>query len=390
VAGAAGAMPFAGVGWQVAHYLEGLRRLGHEVFYLEDTQRWPYDPIADSVSDDARPAIAYVAGLIERCGLGTNWAYRDVATGGTLHGCSETGLARTLRTADVLINLSGATLLRDEHLQVPVRVYLETDPVRNQIAVADGDEAAIEYLGRHTHHCSFGENLGAADCGVPIERFAYHPTRQPVVLDWWGPANHGPAPAGRRFTTIANWHQRGRSVEVGGRVLTWSKDIEFERVLDLPRRVSVPIELALSRADDPKIMAKLHGAGWRVRRAKFLSRDMNAYRDFIIGSAGEFSVAKEQNVVLRTGWFSDRTACYLASGRPAIVQDTAFDCALPVGAGLLPFSNLEEAIAAFEAVQADYARHCAAAREIAAEYLRAEAVLADLLDYATASATSVR
>jgi hypothetical protein len=384
VAGGAGAMPFAGVGWQVAQYLEGFRQLGHDVFYLEDTQRWPYDPLADTVSDDAGPAISYVAALMERCGLTDRWAYRDIVSGDT-HGCGETQLAAVLSSADLLINLSGATILREEHMQVPVRAYLETDPVRIQIEVAQGRQDTIDWLAAHTHHFSYGENFGAPDCGVPIERFTYRPTRPPVILDWWSGRSR---PRGGRFTTIANWRQEGTDVEWNGQRLTWSKHVEFERLLELPSRVSTPIELALSGMGDPEGLERLRAAGWRVRPARALSRDLDTYRDFIIGSAGEFSAAKEQNVVLRSGWFSDRTACYLAAGLPAIVQDTAFDRALPTGEGLLAFHTLDDAVAAFEVVLADYPRHCAVAREIAQEHLRAGKVLVELLDYASASAST--
>jgi hypothetical protein len=377
LAGGVGAMPFAGVAWQVIQYLEGLRRLGHAVFYLEDTQRWPYDPVADTVCDDAGPAVAYVSQLMSRCGLQDAWAYRDVAEG-RLHGASERQLAQTLASADVLINLSGVTVLRDEHLQVPVRVYLETDPVLPQIEVAQGREFTIEFLGAHTHHFSYGENFGAPDCGVPIERFRYRPTRPPVILDWWQ-TPEAPRLDGRAFTTIANWRQTSKDVVFNGRRLTWSKDVQFMRFLDLAGQIPVPIELALALEDDAAA-AELQEAGWHVRPAGPLSKDVDAYRAYIRASAGEFSVAKEQNIVLRSGWLSDRTASYLAAGRPAIVQDTGFGCALPTGQGLLAFETLDDAEAAFASVLSDYPRHCRAAREIASRHLRAENVLSSLLD----------
>ena len=376
--GGVGAMPFAGVAWQVLQYLEGFRRLGHRVFYLEDTQRWPYDPVADTVCDDAGPAIAYVAALMKRVGLQDAWAYRDVVQDAALHGVSEATLARTLQEADVLINLSGVTVLRDEHRSIPVRVYLETDPVLPQIEVAQGREFTIQFLDAHTHHFSYGENFDRPDCQVPIERYAYRPTRPPVILDWWE-TGAVPSLEGRAFTTIANWRQTSKDIVWQGRKLTWSKDVEFRRFRELPQRIGSPIELALSLEDAPTI-ARLERAGWRVRPAGPLSKDIDAYRSYISGSAGEFSVAKEQNVALRSGWFSDRTASYLAAGRPAIVQDTGFGCALPTGEGLFAFSTLEQATAAFEAVVADYERHCQAAHRIAAEYLRAETVLGALLE----------
>lgn len=379
VAGGVGAMPFAGVAWQVLQYLEGFRRLGHDVFYLEDTRRWPYDPVAESVSDDATAAIAYVAALMPRCGLDGAWAYRDVAQNGSLHGVSERVLARTLADADVLVNVSGVTVLRDEHLQVPVRVYLETDPVLPQIEIAQGREFTIDLLAAHTHHFSYGENFGAPDCAVPIERFAYRPTRPPVILDWWETADPPQQLDARAFTTVANWRQTDKDIVWQGRKLTWSKDVQFERFMALASQVELPIELALA-LDDDAITRRLRTAGWRVRQAGSLSKDIDAYRQYVRSSAGEFSVAKEQYVLLRSGWFSDRTACYLAAGRPAIVQDTGFGCALPTGEGLFAFETLDDALAAFEAVRADYPRHAAAARQIAEHYLRAETVLGEVLD----------
>jgi hypothetical protein len=382
LAGGVGAMPFAGVAWQVIQYLEGFRRLGHDVFYLEDTQRWPYDPVAHAVCDDARPAVAYVANLMARCGLEDAWAYRDVAEG-TLYGASEPALERMLASSDVLVNLSGVMVLREEHLRVPVRVYLETDPVLPQIEIAQGRQFTIDFLAAHTHHFTYGENFGAPDCAVPIERFDYQPTRPPVILEWWAPAgaSHGTPAAGidgRGFTTIANWRQTNKDIAWKGRMLTWSKDVQFMRFLPLAAQVQTPIELALA-LDDQATLAKLREAGWAVRPAGALSKSVDEYRDYIRSSAGEFSVAKEQNVALRSGWFSDRTASYLAAGRPAIVQDTGFGCALPTGEGLLAFQTLAEAAAAFESVRSDYPRHSRAAFEIAAEYLRVETVLGTLL-----------
>jgi hypothetical protein len=369
-------MPFAGVAWQVVQYLEGFRRLGHEVFYLEDTQRWPYDPVEETASNDASRAIAYVARLMSLCALEQAWAYRDVA-GGELHGASERVLDEVLRSADVLMNLSGVTVLRGEHLRVPTRVYLETDPVYPQIEIAQGRQFTIDLIAAHTHQFTYGENFGAPDCGVPIERFNYLPTRPPVILDWW---RSDDLPRDRKvFTTVGNWRQTSKDIVWNGRRLTWSKDAQFARFRPLASRVITPIELALA-IDDEGAVARLREAGWRVRSARPLSKDMDAYRRYICSSAGEFSVAKEQNVALRSGWFSDRTASYLAAGRPAIVQDTAFDCALPTGEGLFAFATLEQAQAAFEDVESDYERHRRAAREIAEDYLRADRVLDALLE----------
>lgn len=380
MAGGAGAMPFAGVAWQVAQYVEGFRRLGHDVFYLEDTCRWPYDPEAETVCDDASGAVAYVERLMDRCSMSGRWAYVDVAQGGRVHGVENPTLARVLREADVLVNVSGVMVLQEPHTQIPARIYLETDPVLPQIEIAQGRQFTIDLLAAHTHHFTYGENFGAPDCQVPIECFHYLPTRPPVVLDWWSPfpAADVRVPGEQLFTTVANWRQTEKDIVWKGRRLTWSKDVQFERIIDLPRRVPVPLELAVASSDDAA-MERLRAAGWRVRPAGPLSKNPEAYRSYIQGSAAEFSVAKEQNIVLRSGWFSDRTACYLAAGKPAVVQDTGFGRALPTGEGLFAFNDVEEAAQSISLVAADYARQSTAAREIAKEHLRAERVLDDLL-----------
>jgi hypothetical protein len=376
VTGGLGNMPFAGVAWQVLHYLEGFRRLGHRVFYLEDTGAWPFDPERGVVSEDAGPVLGYVRRMLERVHLDDAWAYRD-AVDGRLHGTSEERLRAELDRADALVNVSAVTVLGDEHMQVPVRIYLETDPVLAQIEIAQGNQRTIGLLGAHTHHFTYGENFGAPDCTVPLERFTYHPTRQPVILDWWTP-RPSDGPASPAFTTVASWKQSVKDIEWQGELLTWSKDVQFQRVLDLPRRVGRPLELALA-IDDDDAVARLSAAGWSVVPARPLSDDLDRYRDYVRASAGEFSVAKAQYARLRSGWFSDRTACYLAAGRPAVVQDTGFGNVIPEGEGLFSFNTIDEAAGAIEAIDSDYDRHARAAAELAREHFDAEGVLGRLL-----------
>jgi glycosyltransferase involved in cell wall biosynthesis len=376
VTGGLGNMPFAGVAWQVLHYLEGFRRLGHRVFYLEDTGAWPFDPERGIVSEDAGPALAYVRRMLERVQLDDAWAYRD-AVDGRLHGVSEERLRAELDRADALVNVSAVTVLGEEHMQVPVRIYLETDPVLAQIEIAQGNQRTVGLLAAHTHHFTYGENFGAPDCTVPLDRFTYHPTRQPVILDWWRP-RPGDGPPRPSFTTVASWKQTSKDIEWQGELLTWSKDVQFQLVLDLPRRVSRPLELALA-IDDDDAVARLSAAGWSVVPARPLSDDLDRYRDYVRVSAGEFSVAKAQYARLRSGWFSDRTACYLAAGRPAVVQDTGFGNVIPQGEGLIAFNTIDEAAAAIETIDSDYDRHARAAAELAREYFDAEVVLGRLL-----------
>lgn len=375
VLGIAAQVPFAGVAWQALHYLEGFRRLGYEVYYVEDTGAWPYDPERRTITADPSYAARYLSALMIRAGCGERWAYRPPARPGEPLGLSAAALAAVWGGADVLVNLTGATVLREEHLQVPVRLYLETDPVAPQIEVALGRRFTIDLLAAHTHHASYAENLGTAECGVPVGGFTYVPTRPPVVLDWW----RSDEPPGARFTTVAAWRQTGRDVWWNGERYGWSKDEEFLKVLDLPRRTRQPLELALACEDEPTLRL-LRSHGWSIRDAIALSTAPAPYHAYIEESRGEFTVAKDQNVRLRSGWFSDRSACYLAAGRPVVTQDTGFGRVLPVGRGLFAFRSGDEAAAALETVAADYDGHAGAAREIAGAYFRAERVLEDLMD----------
>jgi hypothetical protein len=388
VLGMMGRMPVAGVTWQVLQYLEGFRRLGFAVHYVEDTGEWSYDPDRNTISDDPSYAVGTIGALMARHGLADRWAYR--APDGRVFGLSASDLDRLLERAHALVNLTGATVLRDEHRRVPVRIYLETDPVLPQIEATMGNPFHLDMLSAHTHHFTYGENIGQPDCGVPVPGVTYRPTRPPVVLDWWQPAPGATSPC---FTTVASWRQAGKDVQWGGQTYTWSKHHEFLKVIDLPRRIPQPLELALAirgrdgdgvwiarDQEDADAVALLTGHGWRICNALPLSLDLEAYRAYITGSRGEFTVAKDQNVRLRTGWFSDRSACYLAAGRPVVTQDTAFGKFVPTGAGLFAFAGIDDAVAALEAINADYARHARAAREIARDYFAAEAVLGKLCD----------
>lgn len=372
VMGMLGGNPFAGIAWQVLHYLEGLRRLGCRVAYVEDTQAWPYDPERNAIVADPAYAAFYLRQTLGRL-PGVPWAY--VPPEGKPLGMSAAQLRSTFARADALLNLSGATVLRGPHLAVPVRVYLETDPVLPQIEVDQGRAFTIDLLDSHTHHFSFGEKLGDADCGVPVGRFSYQPTRQPVILDWWAP----PAAPGERFTTVANWRQTRKDVNWRGERWLWSKDREFERFIDLPGRTRAALALALS-CDDDAALQRLHAHGWELHDALKLTRSIDEYRSFVSCSRAEFTVAKDQNIRLRSGWFSDRSACYLACGRPVIVQDTGFGDVIPTGEGLFAFSTMDDVLAAIEQIEADYDRHRVAARELAERHFAAERVLGSLLE----------
>ena len=374
-----GRFPVAGIGWQVLSYLEGLRRLGYEAYLIEDTGDWPYDPDQNSLTGDPSYAVNHIGRVMAWAGFSSSWAYRSAAKGGQLYGLSERKLETVLASADVLINLTGATVLREEHLSIPVRIYLETDPVSPQVEIAQGRRFTIDFLGAHTHHFTYGENIGRPGCPVPTDLYSYQPTRQPVVLDWW-PSQPLPKATRRRFTTVAQWKQTYRDIEWKGETYSWSKDVEFLKFLELPRMTSRDIELELALVADEDAVALLSDHGWAVIDGLSVSKDLFSYRNYIFDSSGEFSVAKDQNVRFNSGWFSDRSACYLACGKPVLMQDTGFGEVLPTGTGLFAFRTLDDILAALDSIESDSEKHSEAATEIANEYFRAEVVLQRLLE----------
>lgn len=369
--------PLAGVTFQFLHYLVGLRRLGYDVYYAEDPSQWIYDPILHDLSPDATRNVEIVAPILAKHGFEGRWAFRGNYAGGRAYGMPEAQVRQLYRDADALLNVTGQEL-REEHLACGLRIYVESDPFSFQVKVAQGDDKTIAHLAAHHVHFTFGENLGAPDCLVPTGRFSWLPTRQPIVLDLWEAA---PAVREAAYTTVATWKNPDwKEIEYQGVRYYWSKGRELEKILDLPRKRPVPFEIAL-RVDDG-VEALLRENGWRVVSSLDISQDLDCYRSYILNSRGEFSVAKDQYVRPRTGWFSDRSACYLAAGRPVITQETGFSKILPTGKGLHAWSTMEGICTAIDAIESDYQGQCRAAREVAAEYFAAEKVLDSLMQRA--------
>jgi len=369
--------PLAGVTFQFLHFLLGLRRLGYDPYYIEDCARWIYDPRINDISPDVTGNIATVLPALKAHGLADRWAFRGTYPGGKCYGMTEQQILRLYREADAMLNVTGAQDLRPEHLACPRRVYLETDPVAAQIRIAQGRRETINALSVHHIHFSYGENFGAPDCRVPLERFHWIPTRQPVLLDFW---RNGAAANGRPYTTIATWKNKGKDIQYQGEKYYWSKNREFLKFIDLPRRRTVPFELAVGR--EGNVQHILQKNGWAWTDSVKLSSDLEHYRAYILGSRGEFTVAKDQNIRLRSGWFSDRSACYLAAGRPVITQETGFSNCLPTGRGLFAFETMDDILTAVDAIESDYVGNCRAARDIAREYFAAEKVLGKLMEQA--------
>ena len=360
--------PFGGVTWCSLMYLLGLRALGHEVFYIEDTGECVYDPILNTRSTDPSYGTSYIHHALEPFGLGDRWAF--VNYDGTYHGKGADEVRAFCRDADLFINLSGGSWFwRDEYARIPRKVFIDSDPAFTQLAIAKAEPWYVNFFQRFDHLFTFGSNIGTPASQIPTGQFTWHKTWQPVTLDDWR-AN---TPPGGNFTSVMTW-QIESFTDVGG-----NKDQEFVRFIDLPSKTPQPFELAIN---GPQKLLREHG--WGTVDAMGVSRSLWDYRQFIQQSRAEFGVAKHTYVASRSGWFSDRTECYLASGRPAIVQDTGWTAHLPSGSGLLAFSNPDEALAAIDAINRDYGRHAQAAIDIAREHFDAARILSKLVEQASA------
>lgn len=365
--------PLAGVTYQFLHYLLGLRRLGYDPYYVEDSGRWVYDPQINESSPDPSNNIAAVAPLLESFGFCNRWVFRGKYTNGQTYGMTEQQLNELYADADAFLNVTGAQEIREEHLVVPRRIYVESDPFAFQARLAMGDDFVLKQLQAHDTHFSFGENLGSPDCPIPTGPFKWLPTRQPVAIDLWE-HNFPPGPA---FNTITTWHNKGRNIVYNGDTYYWTKDREFEKVIDLPTRGDTQFELAVTV--DAPTREKLLANRWRLADSVTVSRDIDSYRRYIQQSRGEFTVARDQYVRPKTGWFSDRSACYLAAGRPVITQETGFSKFIPSGKGLHGFNDMNGILSAVDKIQTDPEGENRATREIADEYFHAEKVVENLM-----------
>jgi glycosyltransferase involved in cell wall biosynthesis len=381
VMGFMGSCPIAGVIWQHVHYIVGLQRLGHDVYYIEDSARLPYNPETFEVNNE----FDYAARLLERLArefeFKNRWAFcARYLRGQPTAGLSLNRVRQLYREADAILNICGAQEFNDDLLASDRIIYVESDPGVEQIRIDKGVRSTIDYLRRHRALFSFGENVGTESFPVPTHNMKWLPTRQPVVTDLWK-TNRAPSRAAV-FTSVANWSTSGlKDITWRGEKYLWSKSREFLRFLAAPKKAGETFELA-TNIPDAKTRAKFLRNGWRFHSPLQLSVDYWLYRDYVRRSRGEFTVAKDQYVRLNTGWFSDRSACYLAAGRPVIIQQSGFTQHYGNDGGLFAFSSIKEIVEAVKAINSDYAKHSRAAREVAREIFEAEKVLASLLDRA--------
>jgi hypothetical protein len=369
--------PMAGNVLAYFHYVLGLHWLGHEVLYVEESG-WPgscYDPFANTCSDDPERGLQTLRSLMASFGVAIPVCYvnRD---SGEVRGLDWADAKNMFRRADFLLNIGGVCWLPEFHM-IRRRALIDMDPLFTQLG-----RFGAESINEHHFHFSYGVNIGQSRCTIPPDGVDWHPTVPPVIPEIWKvslsafgdtTSFHDQAP----FTTIANWNAYG-GINYNGEHYG-QKDEEFVRLQALPNYTSQRLEIAVS-GGDAKTMEGFQSTGWSIRDGGEVSREVGTYQNYIAGSRGEFSASKNAYVKTRSGWFSDRSVCYLAAGLPVILQDTGFSDWLPTGEGILAFSSLEEAANCINEVNASYSAHQRAARQIAEEKFSYKRVLTRLLE----------
>jgi hypothetical protein len=381
VTGLIGQYALGGVVWDYLQYLLGFRRLGYDVWYLEDTGMWPYHREREEICDDCSSNVAHLREVMEEFDLGDRWLYRNEPDG-HYHGCvrDDAGAEKILSDCHALINVSGACWLREANAKIPHKIFVDGDPMFTQInLLRDPDGERMARMKAHTAHFSFGLKVGKPGCLVPAAGFEWKPTVQPVDISSWEniPTEADNASAGA-WTTVMNWVSYP-PVEFEGKSYG-QKDGEFLKFVDLPETTGLPFALAMGRGQgNLRPTERLEGLGWRIHEPLEVIPDHRAYQRFLGNSRGEWSVAKNGYVQANTGWFSCRTACYLAAGRPAVVQDTGWTDHLPAGEGVLAFRTPQDAADALRAIETNYAFHAQAARDFASKHFDAAKVCDELL-----------
>lgn len=367
--------PLGGYAWQTAHYLLGLRSLGHQVWFYEDTGQWECDwafnPRERATSHDYSYGIRAVAEFLDRLGFGDRWAFLDLENG-SRYGPAADDAAHLVRDADLVISFGAVNRLPAEARARGPSIFVDADPVYTQVKIANGDEALRRLVEAHTHLFTFGENIGTERSPAPTGGLLWRPTRQPITVESWRGCTL-PADA---YTTIGTWDARGRDLIYEGKLYQWRKRTEWLKCIELPLLTGRPFELAMDVGDDREALL---ARNWRLTDPLDVSTDFWEYRRYICSSRGEFSAAKGMNLDFHSGWFSDRAACYLAAARPVVEQNTGFGDVLPVGPGLRPYATLEDAVEAIRAIESDYERACKHASEVAEEFFAAERVLGPMM-----------
>ena len=365
--------PLGGMLSWALQYLVGLKELGHEVYFVEKYayQNSCYNPVSREQSNDCTYGLRVVNALLDRVGLVNNWCF--VESGETYHGISKNKINDLFKRADLYIECGAHGSWEEESHSAALRVYIDQDPGYNQIKLHRGlgQNMAVPV---YDHYFTIGRNVGQAGNIIPTVgiqwKLLYNPVNSNLFTKTAPPRN-------ARYSTVMNWRSYD-DVELNG-VVYGQKDVEFEKFKHLPGLANVPLEVAVSGIAKSKA-AELRRMGWKIKDAQQVTASFDSFCNYLTACKGEFSVCKNGYVATRSGWFSDKSAAYMASGRPVVVQDTGFSQHLPVGAGLFAFNGAEEAAHAFEAIEGNYAWHSEKAQEVAREYLETKKVLKSFLN----------
>jgi len=370
--------PLGGLAWHHLQYVLGLLALGHDVLYVEDSDdhEWScYDPSRGVTDTDPTFGLAFAESVFDRAGAGDRWAYFD-AHRDRWHGPAAVDAVEFCERADLLLNLGGVNPLRPWSQCPRHRAFVDTDPVFTQLKMLD-EPAFRERVDAHTSFFTYAENVGSGAAQVPALDRSWLATRQPVVLDAWAVT---PVPPAGAYTTVMQWESYPAREHDGVRY--GMKSESFADYLDLPSLTAARLELAVGSGSAPR--DELRRRGWSVVNPLEVAADPWAYQGYIRSARGELTVAKHGYVVSRSGWFSERSAAFLASGRPVVTQDTGLAGLYPLGEGLLVFDDLAGAVAALEEVERRPDEHARAARELAQRCFDASVVLTELLERSTA------
>jgi hypothetical protein len=353
--------------WVFLQYLLGFRKLGWDVLFLDSLEAGAPAPVERSWNAEYADAVMRQFGLGDRYAISYDQGRRSL-------GVSRADVLERIRRSSALINVMG--FLKDEELlaAAPRRVFLDIDPGFGQMWQALGLHDPFE---GHDAHVTIGENVGKPECGVPTCGRSWISTRQPVVLDHWPVSAASSADA---FTTVASWRGAYGPIDFEGKRYGLRAH-EFRKFAPLPSLTGRPFAIALDIHEaDAADRTQLETNGWTTVDPLEAAGDPSRYQAFIQGSRAELMVAKNMYVASQSGWFSDRSICYLASGKPVLAQDTGISGSLPTDAGLLTFSDIDSAAEGVRAIDADYPRHARAAREVAEEFFDSSKVLRALLD----------
>ena len=367
--------PLGGLAWHHLQYVMGLSLLGHDVYFFEDSDDFEgcYDPQTGITGSDPGYGLRFAEHCFKIAQLPDRWAYYDAHTSRWLGPCAE-NIVGICEHADVLLNISGVNPIRPWFGDIPIRALIDTDPAFTQIRHLE-DPSARQLALKHNVFFSFAENFGKEGCVVPDDGLPWQATRQPVILQAWPVV---PPPKDGNFTTVMQWDSY--KVREHNGISYGMKSGSFEPYLELPRYTDEGLEIALGSETAPRSL--LVENGWLLSDPLEVTRDLNSYQQYIQRSKAEFSIAKHGYVVSHSGWFSERSANYLASGRPVLVQETGFSDWMNTGAGVLVFNSPNDAIAGIEQIQQNYALHCEAAQAVAEAYFDSSTVLTVLLERA--------